>query len=70
MSKNAIKVPEGFNIKRSLLLKLPDNESGNAAEILWEKSNGRCAICNQPLPDDGSEVEVDHRMPSRKEKAE
>lgn len=57
-------VPSGFKISKSMLDRLPQNERAGAAEYLWEKSEGLCPLCDEPLPADGKRVDPDHRLAS------
>ncbi|HYD16544.1 MAG TPA: HNH endonuclease signature motif containing protein [Candidatus Nanoarchaeia archaeon] len=61
-----MKIPKGFKLSKSILKELPAAEHAGAPEWLWDKSDGLCAICDRPLPKDGKEIHVDHRV-ARKE---
>ncbi|MFZ3454414.1 HNH endonuclease signature motif containing protein [Arthrobacter sp. 7Tela_A1] len=65
MTTSNLSVPEGFKLSRRLRDELPESERADARESLWMKSQGRCSLCNEPLPGDGSLVDVDH-MKARK----
>lgn len=58
--------PDGFKISKPIRDGLNEGERKIARESLWEKSQGLCSLCNEPLPADGSLVDVDH-MKARQE---
>lgn len=66
MNNNSLTVPDGFKLSKSIRDELPASEKATARESLWHKSQGKCSLCNEPLPADGSLVDVDH-MKARKE---
>src|SRR4051812_24335864 len=54
-------VPDKWKVPRSIREELPESQRAGAAEHLWKKSGGICALCLQPLPADGKAVDVDHK---------
>ncbi|MCR1160779.1 HNH endonuclease [Paenarthrobacter sp. UW852] len=59
-------IPEGFKLPKSIRDVLPEGIRATAPETLWRKSEGRCSLCGEALPADGSMVDVDH-MVAKKE---
>jgi HNH endonuclease len=55
-------VPAGVKLSKAIRDELPDGERSTALEKLWEKSGGVCAICSKPLPADGKNVDIDHKV--------
>lgn len=51
-----------WKLSKSMRDELPENERDGAAEALWAKSDGLCALCNEPLPADGKGVDADHKQ--------
>lgn len=51
-----------FKLSKSMLNRLPKEQRAGAAEHLWEKSGGLCALCDGPLPSDPKEIQADHRV--------
>lgn len=66
MTDSHVAAPEGFKLSKAIRDGLPESERTTAVQTLWKKSQGRCSLCNEPLPADGSLVDVDH-MVARKE---
>ena len=52
-----------FKISKKLREELRADEQEKASAWLWDKSDGRCALCGELLPLDASEIEADHRIP-------
>lgn len=59
---NAVPIPEKFKVSKSIRDELSQAERTICRESLWEKSQGKCAICNGPLPVDGLLIDVDHLL--------
>lgn len=57
-----IAVPDKWKVPKSIRDELPAQERDGAAQSLWDRSGGVCAICNEPLPVDGKNVDVDHKV--------
>ncbi|MGO4690595.1 HNH endonuclease [Glaciibacter sp. 2TAF33] len=57
--------PNGFKLSAKIRDGLPASQKANARESLWEKSQGLCSLCAEPLPADGSLVDVDHMVASK-----
>jgi hypothetical protein len=55
-------VPEGFKLSKSIRDVLPEAIRATAPDTLWRKSEGRCSLCGEALPADGSLVDVDHMI--------
>jgi hypothetical protein len=62
MSDASVTVPETYKLPKSIRDELPPKEVLDGAKVLWEKSRGRCALCDQPLPGDGKLVDADHKV--------
>lgn len=61
-------MPNGLKLSPNTLRALPTSEKATAAERLWTKSGGLCALCSQPLDSEGALiqdglVEPDHVVP-------
>lgn len=54
--------PAGFKLSKARRDELPEGQRTNARNILWHKAQGRCSLCAEPLPPDGSLVDVDHKV--------
>jgi hypothetical protein len=57
-----MKIPETYKLPKGIRDELPAGEVPNAAALLWEKGQGRCGLCNEPLPADGKLVDADHKI--------
>lgn len=55
-------VPQAYKLPKGIRDELPANEAVHGAETLWEKSQGRCALCGEALPADGKLVDADHKV--------
>ena len=55
-----VSAPETYKLPKNIRDELPANEVPGAASVLWTKSQGRCALCGEPLPADGKLVDADH----------
>ncbi|MCC3273265.1 HNH endonuclease [Arthrobacter zhangbolii] len=66
MTNTTTIVPPGFKLSKSIRDELPPSERASARESLWQKSRGRCSLCNEPLAVDGTATDVDH-VKARKE---
>ena len=66
MTNSILIVPNGFKLSKSIRDELPPSERASARDILWQKSQGKCSLCDEPLAVDGSSIDVDH-MKARKE---
>lgn len=53
-------MPDAFKVSKSIRDELPDAERAEAAQLLWNKSLGRCALCDRALPADGKAIDADH----------
>jgi HNH endonuclease len=61
-------IPAGLKLSGSTLKALPAGEKPSAAQKLWDKSGGLCALCSQPLDSDAANIsdgliEPDHVVP-------
>lgn len=54
--------PEGFKVSKSIRDELDPAVKDSARAVLWAKSSGRCALCNEPLPPDGKLIDIDHMV--------
>ncbi len=45
-----------------MLKRLPQAQQEGAAEHLWEKSGGFCALCDEALPSNPKDIQADHRI--------
>lgn len=55
-------VPEKWKLSKGIRDELPESQRVGAAEHLWQKSAGKCALCGEPLPEDGKNVDTDHTV--------
>lgn len=55
-------MPDGWKLSKTIRDGLPENQREGAADYLWKKSDGKCALCDEPLPVDGKHVDVDHTI--------
>lgn len=55
-------VPSGWKLSKAIRDALPEPQRSGAAQHLWQKSAGKCALCDEPLPADGKYVDVDHAV--------
>lgn len=55
-----VTVPTKWKLSKAIRDELPENQRDGAAEHLWQKSTGKCALCDEPLPEDGKYVDADH----------
>jgi hypothetical protein len=53
----------GIKISKSIRAKLPQDQADKAEQILWDKSNGRCFLCEEELNRASDDIEADHDIP-------
>jgi hypothetical protein len=52
-----------IKISSSLRKKLPEHERANVEQALWDKSGGRCFLCEEPMNRAADVLEADHDIP-------
>ncbi|WP_156298569.1 HNH endonuclease [Mycobacterium paragordonae] len=53
----------GIKISKSIRSKLPQDQADKAEQILWDKSNGRCFLCEEQMNRASDDIEADHDIP-------
>ncbi len=52
-----------IKISKSMRSKLPEAVRESAEQLLWDKSTGKCFLCEEPLNRAADDIEADHDVP-------
>jgi hypothetical protein len=52
-----------INISQATRKKMPEGERKNLDQALWDKSGGRCFLCEEPLNRAADDIQADHDLP-------
>ena len=52
-----------INISQAMRKKLPDGERADIEQALWDKSGGRCHLCEEQLNRASDDIQADHDLP-------
>ena len=52
-----------INISQAMRKKLPEGERVTIDQALWDKSGGRCHLCEEPLNRAADDIQADHDFP-------
>jgi HNH endonuclease len=61
-TKQSAVPPPNLKLSKGIRSELPEGEVDTALDTLWQKSGGVCALCALPLPADGKNIDIDHKV--------